>query len=81
MEVIRFEAHDVALGMEALQDGFGIDQLLVECRSGEEWVIPGNRPDYVSVSRCFAQQLAADGDPYSFVYAISPLSFPVTLTS
>ena len=75
MEVIRFEAHDVALGMEALQDGFGIDQLLVECRSGEEWVIPGNRPDYVSVSRCFAQQLAADGDPYSFVYAISPLSF------
>ena len=48
MEVNRFEAHDVALGMEALQDGFGIDQLLVECRSGEKWVMPGNRPDYVS---------------------------------
>jgi len=48
MEVIRFEAHDVALGMEALEDGFGIDQLLVECRSGEAWVLPGSRPDYVS---------------------------------
>lgn len=50
MEVIRFEAHDVALGLEALEDGFGIDQLLVECRSGEEWVIPGGRPNYVTAT-------------------------------
>jgi hypothetical protein len=49
MEVIRFESHDVALGMEALEDGFGIDQMIVECRSGEEWVMPpGGRPDYVT---------------------------------
>jgi len=54
MEVIRFEAHDVALGMEALEDGFGIDQLLVECRSGEEWVMPlGSRPNYVTANSFF----------------------------
>jgi len=42
MEVISFEAHDVELGMEALESGFGIDNLLVECRSGESWAMPGN---------------------------------------
>ena len=45
MEVVRFETHDVALGLEALESGFGIDQLLVECRTGEEWVMPGNPYD------------------------------------
>lgn len=41
-EIIGFEAHDVGLGLEALSDGFGINNLLVECRSGEEWVMPPN---------------------------------------
>jgi len=44
-EVSYFEAHDVALGLEALESGFGIDNFLVECRSGEEWVMPGNMHD------------------------------------
>jgi len=40
MEVTYFEAHDVALGIEAIESGFGIDNFFVECRSGEEWVMP-----------------------------------------
>ena len=52
--VVRFEAHDVALGLEALEDGFGIDQLLVICRSGEKWVMPTNgRPNYVPANGFF----------------------------
>lgn len=41
MEIVGFEVHDVALGLEALEKGIFIDDLLVECRSGEEWVMPG----------------------------------------
>lgn len=45
-EILGFEAHDVGLGIESLSGGFGIDNFLVECRSGETWVMP---PDaYVS---------------------------------
>lgn len=40
MRVIHFEAHDVSLGLEALEPGFGIQNLLVDCRSGEQWVMP-----------------------------------------
>ena len=42
MEIVHFEAHDVDLGLEALETGFAIDDLLVNCRSGKEWVMPGN---------------------------------------
>merc|ERR1712176_969594 len=52
MEIVSFEAHDVALGIEALESGFAIDNLLVECRSGEEWVTPGN-PAYTSADGFF----------------------------
>ena len=45
MEIIHFETHDVSLGLEALESGFAIRDLLVECRSGEEWVMPGNPYD------------------------------------
>ena len=40
MEIKFFEAHDVALGLEALESGFAIDEILIECRSGEEWSMP-----------------------------------------
>ena len=54
MEIVRFETHDIALGLEALEAGFGIDQLLVECRSGEEWVMPGSSsPNQVSANGFF----------------------------
>lgn len=49
MEIAYFEAHDVGLGLEALESGFGIDNLLVECRSGEVWSMPGN-PRYASAN-------------------------------
>ena len=52
MEIVHFEAHDVALGMEALESGFAIDDLLVECRSGEEWVMPGT-PSYTPADGFF----------------------------
>ncbi|KAL7548187.1 hypothetical protein ACHAWF_011482 [Thalassiosira exigua] len=53
MEVSHFEAHDVALGLESLSaTGFGINNLLVECRSGEEWVMPGN-PSSVTANGFF----------------------------
>jgi len=45
MKLTGFEVHDVALGLEALEPGFGIDQLLVVCRSGEQWIMPeGSQP-------------------------------------
>ena len=53
MEITHFEAHDVALGLESLSGtGFGISNLLVECRSGEDWVMPGN-PSGVSADGFF----------------------------
>ena len=54
MNILKFEAHDVALGSESLSSqGFGIDQMLVNCRSGEQWVLPQDwpsNPDPSSVS-------------------------------
>ena len=54
MNILKFEAHDVALGSESLSSqGFGIDQMLVNCRSGEEWILPQDwpsNPDPSSVS-------------------------------
>jgi len=52
MEITNFEAHDVELGMEALESGFGIDNLLVECRSGESWAMPGT-PNQVNANGFF----------------------------
>jgi len=40
MEVVGYEAHDVALGLEALESGFWIDDMLVVCRTGEPWLMP-----------------------------------------
>ena len=42
MEVIKYEAHDVGLALEALASGFWIDQMLVACRTGESWQLPSN---------------------------------------
>ena len=50
MEIHGFEAHDVELGLESLSAiGFGINDFFVECRSGEEWDMPGN-PNQVSAN-------------------------------
>lgn len=48
MEIINYEAHDVALSVEALQPGFWIDQMLVECRSGENLIMPKQRADKIT---------------------------------
>jgi len=42
MEVVGFEAHDVSLGLEALASGFWISDMLVVCRTGENWSMPSN---------------------------------------
>jgi len=50
MEIQGFEAHDVELGLESLSAiGFGINDFYIECRSGEEWDMPGN-PNQVSAN-------------------------------
>ena len=50
MEINGFEAHDVELGLESLSAiGFGINNFLVECRSGEDWDMPGN-PNQVNAN-------------------------------
>lgn len=46
MEVIKYEAHDVGLALEALESGFWIDQMLVVCRTGESWQLPSNSYAY-----------------------------------
>jgi len=54
MEVVGFEAHDVGLGLEALEPGFFINDLLVVCRTGETWAMPLNtRANYISGSGFF----------------------------
>ena len=40
MEVIRYEAHDVGLSLNALENGFWIDNMLVVCRTGEPMALP-----------------------------------------
>jgi len=48
MEIIGFEGHDVGLGLEALESGFYVTDMLVECRSGETLALPtGARADYM----------------------------------
>lgn len=54
MEVKRFEAHDVGLGLEALQSGFWIHNMLVVCRTGEKWRMPdGSLPTKVKANGFF----------------------------
>jgi len=54
MEVDGFEAHDISLGLEALSGEFWINDLLVVCRTGENWVMPPNaRANYISGSGFF----------------------------
>ena len=50
MEVVKYEAHDVGLGLEALQSGFYINNMLVVCRTGEKFEMPGvsSRPNTIS---------------------------------
>ena len=40
MEVLGFECHDCGLSIEALQSGFWIDNMLVNCRTGEPLNLP-----------------------------------------
>jgi len=41
MEVVKYDAHDVGLGLASLSPtGFWIDKMNVECRTGERWVMP-----------------------------------------
>ena len=42
MEILGFEAHDVGLTLEALQNGFYIDNLLGVCRTGAPLVLPSS---------------------------------------
>jgi len=42
MEVIGYESHDTGISLEALESGFWIDQMLVACRTGEQWIMPPN---------------------------------------
>ena len=43
MEIIDYEVHDVGLAIEALTAGFWIDNMLAECRSGEQLKMPYQR--------------------------------------
>jgi len=48
MEIVGFEAHDISLGLEALESGFWIDDILVVCRTGETFAMPLNaRANYM----------------------------------
>ena len=40
LEIIRYEAHDNGLSLEALESGFWIDQMLTTCRTGEPIALP-----------------------------------------
>jgi G8 domain len=40
MEILGYESHDSALSIEALEPGFWVDDMLVNCRSGESLVLP-----------------------------------------
>lgn len=40
MELVGFESHDNGLSVEALSDGFWIDDMLAVCRSGEPIALP-----------------------------------------
>ena len=39
-EMLGYDAHDVGLAIEGLSNGFWIDNMLVECRTGEDWAMP-----------------------------------------
>jgi hypothetical protein len=47
MDVVKYEAHDVGLALEALVSGFWIDQMAVSCRTTELLKLPVQRADYV----------------------------------
>jgi hypothetical protein len=48
MEVLGFECHDCGLSIEALEAGFWIDNMLVNCRSGEPLNLPpGATANYI----------------------------------
>jgi hypothetical protein len=47
MDVVKYEAHDVGLALEALTSGFWIDQMTVACRTSEVLKLPAQRADYV----------------------------------
>ena len=47
MDVVKYEAHDTGLAIEALESGFYIDQMSVACRTGELLKLPAQRADYV----------------------------------
>jgi hypothetical protein len=53
MEVIDYECHDVGLALEALVNGFWIDNMLVACRTGEALALPVQRADYISAKGFF----------------------------
>jgi len=42
-----YEAHDVALALEALESGFWIDDMLVVCRTGENLIMPSQNANYI----------------------------------
>ena len=55
MEVVKYDAHDVGLGLASLSPtGFWIDQMNVECRTGEKWAMPPDaEPKQVHASGFF----------------------------
>jgi len=47
MEVVHFEIHDCGLAIEALEAGFWMDDMLVECRSGEKLKMPAQNANQI----------------------------------
>jgi hypothetical protein len=53
MEVLGYECHDCGLAAEALVDGFWIDNMVANCRTGEALLLPVQRADWVRANGFF----------------------------
>ena len=88
MDVVKYEAHDTGLAIEALESGFYIDQMSVACRTGELLKLPEQRADYIQADgfTWYVTSNSIYGVPNSFLVAYAYASFrlgtiPARITS
>jgi len=53
MEVLGYECHDCGLAVEALVDGFWINDMIANCRTGEALILPSQRAHWVRANAFF----------------------------